>query len=46
MIISQKIKTVDNKIKQNKVQHNLDKQTAKIFALLSGNVSINKRFLW
>ena len=44
MIISQKIKTVDNKIKQNKVQDNLDKQTAKISALSSGNVSKNKRF--
>ena len=39
MSISEKIKTIDNKIEQNKTQYNLDKQTAKISALLSGNVS-------
>ena len=31
--------TIDNKIEQNKAQYNLDRQTAKIFALSSGNVS-------
>ena len=33
------IKTINNKIGQNKVQYNLDRQTAKISALSSGNVS-------
>ena len=32
--------TIDNKIEQNKAQYNLDRQTAKISALLSENVSI------
>ena len=32
------MKTVDNKIDQNKAQYNLDKQTAKISPLSSGNV--------
>ena len=31
--------TIDNKIEQNKAQYNLVRQTAKIFALSSGNVS-------
>ena len=31
-----KVKTIDNSKKQNKVQYNLDRETAKIFALLSG----------
>ena len=39
MSISERIKTIDNKIEQNKAQYNLDKQTAKISALSSGNVS-------
>ena len=39
MSISQKIKTINNKTKQNKAQYNLDRQTVKIFALSSGNVS-------
>ena len=39
MSISEKIKTIDNKIEQNKVQYNLDRQTAKISALSSRNVS-------
>ena len=39
MIISEKIKTIDNKIEQNKAQYNLDRQTVKISALSSGNVS-------
>ena len=33
------IKTINNKIKQSKVQHKLDRQTAAISALSSGNVS-------
>ena len=39
MNISEKIKTVNNKIKQNKSRYDLDKQTARILALFSGNVS-------
>ena len=38
MTVSEKIKTIDEKIDQNKVQCNLSKQTVKIKALLSGNV--------
>ena len=38
MSVSGKIKTINNKIEQNKAQYNLDIQTAKIFALSSGNV--------
>ena len=39
MNISKKIKTIDNKINQNKAQYNLDRETAKIYSLSSGNVS-------
>ena len=39
MTVREKTKTIDNKIKQNKAQYNLDRQTAKIFALSSRNVS-------
>ena len=39
MSISEKIKAIDKKMEQNKAQYNLDKQTAKISALSSGNVS-------
>ena len=39
MSISEKIKTIDNKIEQDKAQCNLDRQTAKISASSSGNVS-------
>ena len=39
MSISQKIKAVNNKIEQNKAQYDLDRQTAKVSAFLSGNVS-------
>ena len=39
MSISEKIKTINNKIKQSKAQYNLDRQTAKISALSSGNVN-------
>ena len=38
MTVTEKIKTIDNKIEQNKAQYNLDKQTAKISALSSGNI--------
>ena len=44
MSISDKINAVNNKIEQNKAQYNLDKQTAKISALSSGNVG-NYEFL-
>ena len=37
--VSKKIKTVDNKIEQNKAQHNFDRQTANISALSAGNFS-------
>ena len=39
MSISENIKTIDNKIEPSKAQYNLDRQTAKISALSSGNVS-------
>ena len=39
MSICQKIKGINNKIKQNTAQYDLDKQTAKISASLSGNFS-------
>ena len=42
MSISEKNKTIDNKIEQNKAQQNLDRQTAKISALSSGNISNNE----
>ena len=35
---SETIKAINKKIEQNKAQYNLDRQTAKISALLSGNV--------
>ena len=38
MSISGKITAINNKIKQNKVLYNLDRQTDKISALSSGNV--------
>ena len=37
MIISKKIKAINNKIKQNQAQYNLDRQTVKISALSPGN---------
>ena len=37
MTISEKIKTINTKIEQNKAQYNLDKQTAKVFSLSSRN---------
>ena len=39
MSICEKIKGINNKIKQNTAQYDLDKQTAKISASSSGNVS-------
>ena len=39
MSISEKIKTVDNKIEQNEAQYDLDREIPKISALSSGNVS-------
>ena len=39
MIISKKIKAINNKIEENKAHYNLDKQTATISALSSGNIS-------
>ena len=39
MSVSKKIKTIDNKIEQNMVQYDLDRQTAKMSALSSLNVS-------
>ena len=44
MSISEKIKAINNKIVQNKGQPELDRQTAKISVLSSGNVS-NYEFL-
>ena len=39
MSISEKIKAINNKIEQNKAQYDLNRQTGKISALSSGNVS-------
>ena len=39
MTAGEKTKTIDNKIEQNKAQHDLVRQTAKISALSSGNTS-------
>ena len=39
MSISDKMKAINNKMEQNKAQYDLDRQTAKISALSSGNVS-------
>ena len=44
MTVSETIKKTDNKIEQNQAQYNLDRQTAKISALLSRNI-INYEFL-
>ena len=38
MTFSEKIKTINKKIKQKKAQYNLDRQTAKIWTLSSGKV--------
>ena len=39
MSVCEKIKTIDNKIEQNKTQYNLDRKIAKVSALSSGNVN-------
>ena len=39
MRIGEKIKAINNKTKQNKAQYDLNRQTTKIFALSSVNVS-------
>ena len=39
MSISKKIKAINSKIEKNKSQYDLDRQTAKVSALSSGNVS-------
>ena len=39
MSINEKIRTIDNKVKQNKAQYDLDRQAPKSSALSSGNVS-------
>ena len=39
MTVSEKTKTIGNKIEQNKIQYDLDRQTSKISVLSSGNVS-------
>ena len=38
MASSEKIKTIDNNIEQNKAQYNLDRKTTDILALSSENV--------
>ena len=39
MTVSEKIKTINNETEQNKAHYDLDRETAKISALSSGNVS-------
>ena len=39
MTVSEKIKTIDNKVEQKKAQYDLDRETAKTSALSSGNVN-------
>ena len=39
MSISEKVKTIDNKIEGNKAQYSWDRQIPKISAFSSGNVS-------
>ena len=36
--VSEKVKTIDNKTEQNEAQYDLDRQTAKISALSTGNL--------
>ena len=36
MTVREKIETINNKIKQNKAQYDVNRQTVKILALLSG----------
>ena len=42
MSISEKIKAINNKVGQNKAQYDIDRETAKISALSSRNVSKHK----
>ena len=44
MVVNEKIKPINNEIQQNKLQYGLDRQTAKISALSSGNVGKNEFF--
>ena len=46
MTVSKKMKIIDNKIKHNKVQYDLDRQNAKISALSSGDVSKCEFLTW
>ena len=46
MIVGVKIKTIDNKIEQDKAQQDLDRKTAKISTLSSGNVCKYEFFNW
>ena len=39
MTITEKTKTINHKIEQNKAQYDLDRQNVKISALSSGNVT-------
>ena len=39
MTVSDKIKTIDNKIEENKAQYDLDRQAANISALSLGSVN-------
>ena len=44
MSIGEKMKAINNKIKQSKAQYHLDRQTANISALSSGNPNKYKFF--
>ena len=39
MSINEKIKALNKKIKQNKAQYDLDRKTAKVSALSTGNIN-------
>ena len=39
MTVREKVKTIDNKLEQNKAQFNLDRETTKISLLTSGSVA-------
>ena len=45
MTVSKEIKTINSKIEQNKAQYDLDRQTAKMSALSSGNVNSKNEIL-
>ena len=38
MTLAEKIKTLNNKIEANEVQYNLDRETANVYTLSSGNL--------